>query len=717
MTEIILSGIGLVCPAGLNVAAAIGSNFKVEYNKDENRYPFHSALPRVFSVPDEFSLKGIIKKRKNIKLMARANQFAVAAAHEAVSDADLNLDLLSEAGLYLAVGREPSDLKALLPSVAHSVQDGVLDLETLFGKGVDWINPLSSLKTLPNMSLAHVAIHLGCRGPNMSLFGPEAFHQSLDAAKSALLAGKCQVAIVGAADSCTSFYDRLGVAREQLADAVGEGAALFVLETETHFKARRGKVHYPIASLWRAWSEETLGFSGAATPAIQAAIHCASHRTEAALPSKEIVAIKQSRREVVVTGIGLVSPLGTSFEEFSKNIRNGKSAVGAISQFDASHFTVKNVCEVNRDDWWFRMPEALRNSLSVVNERSAKFAVSAALEALRDAELTDTPDSLIYGTGLSSVSIQELTQDCLPYLKAGSSQLKFDEVIVERRGINFVSPHRHRMTLPLEILQSHWGKNVETIVHFSACAAGAAAIGHGMELIRSGKRDMVLVGAADAMIHPYGLIPFAKLGATSTRVNPNDAAKPFDRDRSGFVMGETSAFYVLESAERAERRGRRGYGRILGWGSSCDAHNVTAPHPDGLGAVIAMKNALLDAQIGTQDVDYINAHGTGTALNDVAEAMAIEKVFGSHSPLVSSSKSQFGHCIGAAGAIEFAVCLSALNQKFVPPNITLETPDPKVGIRLASRRSLPLNLKCVMSNSFGFGGQNASLIVSNIEES
>ena len=266
------------------------------------------------------------------------------------------------------------------------------------------------------------------------------------------------------------------------------------------------------------------------------------------------------------------------------------------------------------------------------------------------------------------------------------------------------------MNLPLDLLSEYAGYPLEQITHFSACAAGAAAIGHSLDLIRFGQRERILVGAADAMIHPYGLIPFAKLGATSTVVDPTQAAMPFDKDRSGFVMGETAAFFILEDEASAKARGAHIYAHVLGWGSSCDAYNVTAPHPDGLGAQMSMC-AAEDARLTPAQIDYINAHGTGTQLNDTAEAEAIQKTFKEHQPWVSSSKSQFGHCIGAAGAIEFAVCISSLEDGYVPPNVSLTNPIGGLGIRLAPNQSIEADVRHVMSNSFGFGGQNVSLIL------
>ncbi len=714
MTAIVVTGIGLVSPAGIDLETACAATFPLKPTQDFALYPQHNDLPSVLPVPGHFSLRHIVKKRKDIKLMARANQFAVAASDEAIRHARLSAETLEQAGIFMAVGREPSDLKALLPSVVHSISDDTLNLGTLFQHGVDWINPLSSLKTLPNMSLAHTAIHAGARGPNMTLFGSGAFEDCLDAAVHSIRSGRCSIALVGGADSCTSFYDRLGVAREHHHSTVGEGAAIFVLETLKNVKARGGKHLAQLVDIKTSSEQLALGYCGAATSAMNAALsigRCKEARSQTPTHPQNLTANPPSRHKVLVTGVGLVSPLGLDFETFRKQIRLGMSAVGPITHFDAEKFAVRNACEVQSEDWWTRLPPSIRAELATVSERSASFAVSAALSALQDAAIDSTPDILVYGTGLSSVSIPELNQDCLPYLTTEKPYLDFKRVKVGAEATHFVSPHRHRMSLPLEILNKHWGKSIEQRIHFSACAAGAGAIGHGLDLVRSGTQTTALVGASDAMIHPYGLIPFSKLGATSTIEDPALAARPFDKERSGFVMGETAAFFVLESEESALKRGAKVYGELVGWGSSCDAHNVTAPHPEGLGAKASMNASLKDAGLATKHIDYVNAHGTGTHLNDISEALAIGQLFGAHRPWVSSTKSQLGHCIGAAGAIEFAVCLSAVLDGYIPPNINLLTPEPNLGVRLSGRSSIEADVQFVMSNSFGFGGQNVSLIV------
>ena len=246
-------------------------------------------------------------------------------------------------------------------------------------------------------------------------------------------------------------------------------------------------------------------------------------------------------------------------------------------------------------------------------------------------------------------------------------------------------------------------------------AAAGAAIAHGMERIRRGSDSQVLAGGADSMVHPYGLVPFILLGATSSEPQPERAGRPFDKDRDGFVMGEGGAFFVLEPAEQARAEGREILGMLLGWGSSCDAHNVTAPHPDGLGAQHAMSDALRDANVPPAAIDYINAHGTGTPLNDVIEAAAIRTVF-KKPPPVSSSKGQFGHTIAAAGAIELLACLASFRARCLPPNARLDVQDPAIDLDLVGGIGRPQTPALILSNSFGFGGQNISLVIGHPEQ-
>ncbi|MGB0647797.1 MAG: beta-ketoacyl synthase N-terminal-like domain-containing protein, partial [Bradymonadia bacterium] len=265
MTAIVITGIGLISPAGLSLEASRSAAFPLKPSEDTTAFPPHPDLPRVTPVTDQFSLKGIVKKRKTIKLMARANQFAVAATDEAIKTAELPASLLSSAGMFMAIGREPSDLNALLPSVMNSTTNGQIDLNTLFTEGVNWINPLSSLKTLPNMSLAHAAIHVGLMGPNMALYGPDAFSKCIESARTALDQRRCEIAFVGGADSCTSLFDRLALAREFPTEVAGEGAAMFILETRDSASRRGAKIFAELDAIYNNDGVMRFGYCGAAT--------------------------------------------------------------------------------------------------------------------------------------------------------------------------------------------------------------------------------------------------------------------------------------------------------------------------------------------------------------------------------------------------------------------------------------------------------------------
>ena len=254
----------------------------------------------------------------------------------------------------------------------------------------------------------------------------------------------------------------------------------------------------------------------------------------------------------MITGIGLVTPIGQDFKTFEHRLFAGHSAVAPITHFDATPFSVRNACEVSGEDYWGAIPEHHHEHLRRLNERSVSQAMGAAYKALIDAKSPSHIGQIVYGTGLSSVSIRELRQDCIPYLAPQTLEMKYGDVRVYGTSPHeFVSPLRHDMSHPLDLLNRDLHIHTPHITHFSACAAGAGAIGHAHDLIRSGQHRQILVGASDSMIHPYGLIPFERLGATSTTLDPNNASKPFDQARNGFVMGEAAVFFVLESLESA----------------------------------------------------------------------------------------------------------------------------------------------------------------------
>ena len=653
--------------------------------------------------------------------MARANRLAVAAAVLAVEDAELMDASLTDAGICMGVGLEPADLKDILPPAHRSHTNGVFSLERLVDEGIGWMNPLSSLKTLPNMSIAHVAIRLGLQGPAWALCADaSAGHDALFEGAQLIRTGRASIVLAGAADSKTSFADRLSAARNGQLTPVGEAAVFLVLESREAAESRGTQIYCTLESHHgEPRRSKPFGNCGAATTAVAYALEVAQHgkRVNPKKPERApAVHVRKKQSPIAITGIGLATPLGNRFETYAENLIAGVSAVGPIQAFNAQNFPVKNACEStlpNLDD--MDGPFELKRALSGISDRKSEFALYAALSAISNyGESLGENVGFLYGTGLSSISPRELEEDFFPFFD-DEGNFDYDALARTSRHAHHQSPRRHEVGRIAQEIASTHGFTGPVSSHFSACAAGAAAIGHGMDLLRQGRVSKALAGGADSMVHPYGMVPFILLGATSREHDPSRAGRPFDKDRDGFVMGEGGVFFVLESLDDARLSGRDIMGVLLGWGSSCDAHNVTAPHPEGAGARRAMERAIDDAGLEKQRIGYVNAHGTGTALNDVVEAKAIGDLFGAHRPAVSSSKGQIGHAIAAAGALEMVSCLAAFKQGALPPNAHLETPDPNIEIDLVGVESRYQETEVILSNSFGFGGQNVSLVIGHPE--
>lgn len=403
---------------------------------------------------------------------------------------------------------------------------------------------------------------------------------------------------------------------------------------------------------------------------------------------------------MVVTGIGLVTPLGCGAASNWDALCAGRSGIGAITRFDASVLPARVAGEV-RDydaDRFLDRKEQRRT------DRFTQYALAAAQLALDEAGLArpfDRPArvGVIVGTGFGGIQTLE---DSIPaYLE---------------RDVRRVSPFLVPRLIP-SMAASHvamrFGARGPSYATSSACASGAHAIGDALTLLRDGIQDVVLAGGAEAPICMMGFMGFAAMRALSTAFNeePARASRPFDVDRDGFVMAEGAGILVLEAEEHARARGARPIVELAGYGATCDAHHLTQPEPDGAGAATCMRLALEDADLGPGDVDYVNAHGTGTALNDVVETQAIKQVFGEQAPrlAVSSSKSMTGHLLGAAGAIEAAYAALALVHQIAPPTINLDRPDPACDLDYVPHTARPLVLRAALSNSFGFGGTNACL--------
>jgi len=427
-------------------------------------------------------------------------------------------------------------------------------------------------------------------------------------------------------------------------------------------------------------------------------------------------------REVWITGAGVASALGTDLVTVAEAQREGRSgAVSMRSAIDAE-FEVGACCRVPNWDL-----EALVGDLAAPlvgrADRKAEFGWYAAIRALEQSfgdlataqrRVAQDPRraAIHLASGLVSTPVEEANSDLLSCFVG--------EHYDHGRGatrLRHPSPYRarHFTDRVNHLVAGLLGSQGPSLVNHGACAAGGVAIGTGARWIRRGKADLVVAGGFESMIHPFGVLSFQMLGALSERrdCDPSQVSRPFDRTRDGFVIGEGAAVLVLEAADHARARGALCLGRVLGVGTSLDAYRVTAPPPDGHGAAAAMSAALRDAGVAPADVDYINAHGTGTPLNDAAETAAIHTVFGptSQAPPTSSSKSGIGHAVAAAGAVEAVLCLLAMADGILPPTLNLHEPDPLCdldNVPLVAREARP---KTVLSNSFGFGGVNASLVL------
>ncbi len=407
------------------------------------------------------------------------------------------------------------------------------------------------------------------------------------------------------------------------------------------------------------------------------------------------------RKRVVITGLGCISPLGNDPQTLWENIQAGRSGVGPITLYDASEFSTRIAAEVKGFDpvSMFSQREARRM------DRFSQFAVVASKQAVENAglEITDANRDrigVIIGTGI------------------GGIKTIYEQIIVmHQRGPSKVSPFLVPMMLPdtgpgmVAIYMGLRGPNLAVI---TACATGTNAVGEAVENIRRGQSDVMLAGGSDAAIVPIAMAGLGVMGALSERNDaPQQASRPFDLNRDGFVMGEGAGIVVLESLEFAQTRGARILAEVSGYGSTCDAYHISAPAENGSGAARCMQVALQHAGLTPADIHYINAHGTSTQLNDKSETAAVKMVFGTQAWQVpiSSTKSMTGHLLGAAGALETVICVKALEHQVIPPTINYETPDPECDLDYVPNTARTAVMEHVMSNSFGFGGHNATIIL------
>jgi 3-oxoacyl-[acyl-carrier-protein] synthase II len=422
------------------------------------------------------------------------------------------------------------------------------------------------------------------------------------------------------------------------------------------------------------------------------------------------------RRRVVVTGIGCVTPLGSEIETVWRRLLAGESGVGYITRFDASNFPTKISAEVRHWD------------LSDVGEdpqqwkyqgRHTHFAIGAAKKAVADsgiqhAKIDPTRLGVYTGSGEGQQDFDRFTQMMIAGLAGGDT---LDIGRFTRAGLEMLHPIgelEQDPNMPAGHLASLFGAEGPNINCLTACAASSQAIGEAVEIIRRGEADVMISGGTHTMIHPFGVTGFNLLTALSTHnAEPAKASRPFDRNRDGFVLGEGAAMVVLEALEHAKARRAHIYGEMCGFGSTADAFRITDTHPEGRGAISCIKMALEDAGVALDEVDYINAHGTSTMVNDRVETLAIKQVFGdrAYKIPVSSTKSMIGHLIAAAGATEVIFCLLAIRDNVVPPTTNYEYPDPDCDLDYVPNVARQLPCNTALTNSFGFGGQNIALLI------
>ncbi len=426
------------------------------------------------------------------------------------------------------------------------------------------------------------------------------------------------------------------------------------------------------------------------------------------------------QRRAVVTGMGCVTPIGCTVESFAESLYAGRIGVGRLTLFDASRFPVQIAAEVR--DW----------DLSAVGEDPARFrgcprqnmfALGAGIQAARQAGImTGGFDPTRLGVYLGC---GEPFEDFAAFTRAVHDAQSSGELVEEsflQYALRLFDPdceREYEPDIPSMHLAQRLGACGPIANCVSACVSSTQAIGEAVRMIQFDEADIMLCGGAHSTIHPFGVTGFQRLSALSTRNDdPQAAVRPFDIDRDGFVIGEGGAMFVIEELEHARRRGAEILGEIMGYGSSQDAYRITDTHPEGRGGALAMQRALASANLSFDEIDYINAHGTGTLLNDRIETTAIKQAFGRHAyeiP-VSSTKSMLGHATTACGAIELAVCLLSVQSNVIPPTMNHETPDPECDLDYVPHQPREVECRRAMSNNIAFGGQNAALIVSHFDE-
>ncbi|HZK41035.1 MAG TPA: beta-ketoacyl-ACP synthase II [Atribacterota bacterium] len=411
------------------------------------------------------------------------------------------------------------------------------------------------------------------------------------------------------------------------------------------------------------------------------------------------------KNRVVITGMGAITPLGNNVKTFWKNIKKGKCGIDFIKAFDTSEFKVKIAAEIKD----FNPADILDFKELKRMDKFTQMGVIAANEAVDDARLSNESDSrenwgIILGTGIGGFTTIE----------------KENRKIIEK-GPGRVSPFFIPMALcniaAANIAIKFGIKGIcDTVI--TACASGTSSIGNAYRILQQNQADLIIAGGSEAAMTPLALAGFTSMGALCTHNRVEQASIPFDIRRTGFVMGEGAGIMILETLEHAQKRGANIYAEVVGYGATCDAYHITAPAPGGNGGARAMKMAINDSGINKEQISYINAHGTGTPYNDKSETEAIKTVFGekAYDIPISSTKSMTGHMLGASGAAEAIVCIKAMQESFIPPTIGLQEQDPECDLDYVPLQGRNQNLQYTISNSFGFGGQNASILLKKWEE-
>ena len=407
------------------------------------------------------------------------------------------------------------------------------------------------------------------------------------------------------------------------------------------------------------------------------------------------------KHRAVITGMGVISPVGNHLDEFWNNLLEGKSGIGLLTRFDTSDLPTKVAAEVK----YFEPTEWINKKESRHMDRFAQFAIAAAKMAVQDSgldfEKVDKERAgAVMGCGIGGVITFEEQKEILMSKGSGRITPFFVPMLIS----NMAAGH----------LSIEFGLQGSSMTVATACASATNAIGEALRIIQHGEADVVLCGGTEAPITDLAFAGFCAMKAMSTeKENPEQACRPFDKRRSGFVMGEGAGVLVLESLEHATARGARIYAELAGYGSTSDAYHITTPVPGGAGAARAMRLALNDAGVSAEDVDYINAHGTGTGPNDATETAAIKTVFESHATklAISSTKSMTGHLTGAAGAIEAIICAFAIERGAIPPTINYGEPDPECDLDYVPNLARKQEVNVAMSNSLGFGGHNATIVL------